>query len=165
MVVEIKLLIYLINLYFLRTNQESIRTNENATPVLELDIGESNSSYYYYDTDSNHTYFDDFYDKVIIGPTVHYLLKENICFIVYTVLIVATVTVTIGRSMYFFKLAMNASKNLHNAMFHCILQAPMRFFDRNQNGKILNRFSKDMGDTDDLLPRVSLEALQVYEFF
>ncbi|KAH1001574.1 hypothetical protein HUJ04_005572 [Dendroctonus ponderosae] len=38
----------------------------------------------------------------------------------------------------------------------------MSFFDANPSGRILNRFSKDMGAVDELLPRVNLDALQIF---
>lgn len=37
----------------------------------------------------------------------------------------------------------------------------MRFFDLNPSGRILNRFSKDMGAIDEILPRVMMEAIQI----
>ncbi|KAI8429898.1 hypothetical protein MSG28_000378 [Choristoneura fumiferana] len=37
----------------------------------------------------------------------------------------------------------------------------MRFFDTNPSGRILNRFSKDMGIVDEILPRMYLDSIQV----
>ena len=56
---------------------------------------------------------------------------------------------------------MNASRSLHNRMFAAILRAPMRFFDTNPSGRILNRFSKDMGAIDELLPKAMMESIQI----
>lgn len=47
-------------------------------------------------------------------------------------------------------------------MFSNILAATMRFFDTNPSGRILNRFSKDMGVVDEILPRMFLDSIQVY---
>lgn len=56
---------------------------------------------------------------------------------------------------------MRASKVLHDRMFGAILHAPMRFFDLNPSGRILNRFSKDMGSIDEIMPRVMMDAVQI----
>lgn len=37
----------------------------------------------------------------------------------------------------------------------------MRFFDTNSSGRILNRFSKDMGATDEYLSKAILDAGQI----
>lgn len=56
---------------------------------------------------------------------------------------------------------MRSSINLHNQIFGNILSATMRFFDTNPSGRILNRFSKDMGIVDEILPRMYLDSIQV----
>jgi ABC-type multidrug transport system fused ATPase/permease subunit len=81
---------------------------------------------------------------------------------IYSVLILLSIVLTTSRSLLFFKICMNASKRLHNSMFANILQATMRFFDTNPSGRILNRFSKDMGAMDELLPRATIEAIQIF---
>lgn len=81
---------------------------------------------------------------------------------IYTALIIASILLTSARSTLFMRICMNASKALHNKMFNCLLKAPMRFFDTNPSGRILNRFSKDMGAVDEALPKVVLETLQIF---
>lgn len=46
-------------------------------------------------------------------------------------------------------------------MFNGIVSTTMRFFDTNPSGRILNRFSKDMGATDEFLPKAILDATQI----
>ncbi|XP_057653050.1 ATP-binding cassette sub-family C member 4-like [Diorhabda carinulata] len=69
--------------------------------------------------------------------------------------------VAISRSMLFYKLAMWSSQNLHDMMFNSVIAAPMRFFDTNPSGRILNRFSKDIGAIDEWLPKAILDAGQI----
>lgn len=52
---------------------------------------------------------------------------------------------TVFRSIGFYSICVRASQNLHNAMFDGIISTTMRFFDTNPGGRILNRFSKDIG--------------------
>ncbi|KAK4880096.1 hypothetical protein RN001_008242 [Aquatica leii] len=80
---------------------------------------------------------------------------------IYGGLIIMLFFIALTRSMTFYKLAMISSKNLHNAMFISVIKATMRFFDTNPSGRILNRFSKDIGTIDELLPKVILDAGQI----
>lgn len=68
---------------------------------------------------------------------------------------------TVFRGFLFFKVCMRASKVLHDRMFCAILNATMRFFDQNPSGRILNRFSKDMGAIDELLPKAMMDFIQI----
>ncbi|XP_022822041.1 multidrug resistance-associated protein 4-like isoform X2 [Spodoptera litura] len=92
-----------------------------------------------------------------IGPldTAQYLY-------VYSALIICCIFFITARAFMFFKVCMTASRNLHNDMFHSMLRGVMRFFDTNSSGRILNRFSKDIGALDELLPRFLLECIQIY---
>ncbi|KAL0104962.1 hypothetical protein PUN28_016536 [Cardiocondyla obscurior] len=80
---------------------------------------------------------------------------------IYTFCIIACTITTLIRSFLFMQICMNSSYNLHNTMFSNLLRARMSFFHTNPSGRILNRFSKDMGTMDELLPKSMLEALQV----
>ncbi|KAK4879098.1 hypothetical protein RN001_007244 [Aquatica leii] len=81
---------------------------------------------------------------------------------VYTVLILLAIVLTTFRSVLFLKICMNASRGLHDTMFSNVLRATMRFFDTNPSGRILNRFSKDMGAVDEILPKALLDTFQIF---
>lgn len=91
----------------------------------------------------------------------NYLDNETALY-VYSILILGSIIWSTAKNVVFYKISMNASKNLHDSMFSCLLRAPMRFFDVNPSGRILNRFSKDTGAVDEYLPMVTLEALQIF---
>lgn len=44
-------------------------------------------------------------------------------------------------------------------MFHAVISAPMRFFNLNPSGRILNRFAKDIGVIDEYLSRTLLDSI------
>lgn len=83
---------------------------------------------------------------------------------IYLALIIAVVVVTLSRGFMFFAICMRSSKKIHDKSFIALLHSPMRFFDLNPTGRILNRFSKDMGAVDELLPKAIIEAIQVIFF-
>ncbi|CAL7941040.1 unnamed protein product [Xylocopa violacea] len=88
-------------------------------------------------------------------------ISRNVCIYVYSALIVFTVIITLTRSITFFTSCMKASVRLHDRMFRSISRATMRFFNTNTSGRVLNRFSKDMGAIDELLPMALIDCLQI----
>ena len=77
----------------------------------------------------------------------------------YGGLIAATLLLSWWRSVAFFAAGVKASRRLHDTAFYRILASPLSFFDANPAGRVLNRFSKDLGLTDDSLPWVSFDFL------
>lgn len=57
---------------------------------------------------------------------------------------------------------MRASTKLHNLMYEGVTRATMYFFNTNPSGRILNRFSKDMGQVDEILPAVMIDVIQIF---
>ncbi|KAI2474047.1 ATP-binding cassette sub-family C member 4 [Diabrotica virgifera virgifera] len=88
-------------------------------------------------------------------------LTTNNCLYIYGFLLGALFVLAMTRSFFFYKLAMWSSKKLHATIFDNIVTATMRFFDTNPGGRILNRFSKDMGCVDELLPKAILDSSQM----
>ncbi|CAI9089674.1 OLC1v1024292C1 [Oldenlandia corymbosa var. corymbosa] len=68
--------------------------------------------------------------------------------LVYALLSSGQVLVTFANSFWLIRSSLNAAKRLHDSMLHSILKAPMVFFHTNPTGRIINRFSKDIGDID-----------------
>ena len=89
------------------------------------------------------------------------------------------VVLCVGRNMLFFLLILRSSRLFHNKMFGAVLRAPVLFFDTNPvgrsganncynhvmgitfTGRVLNRFSKDVGFLDDVLPCLFCEYVVV----
>ncbi|KAJ8954549.1 hypothetical protein NQ318_000783 [Aromia moschata] len=96
-----------------------------------------------------------------LAPFLSGILVNQNALIIYTAIVVTTIVVTFTRSIFFFRYCMTASRRLHNLMFERIVYATMRFFNTNASGRILNRFSKDIGAIDELLPLNILDTTQV----
>ncbi|XP_033099970.1 multidrug resistance-associated protein 4-like [Anneissia japonica] len=90
-----------------------------------------------------------------------YMIDSNWYIYIFCGLIAVLFVTSFLRSFMTFILATDASKNLHNQMFHAIVHAPIRFFDTNPIGRILNRFARDIGFMDDLLPITVAEIVQI----
>ncbi|KAG2430855.1 hypothetical protein HXX76_009829 [Chlamydomonas incerta] len=71
---------------------------------------------------------------------------------VYAILTAAVFALSISRFVLFFEAAVSAATGLHNTMLLRVLRSPLSFFHANPAGRITNRFSKDQGLVDDLLP-------------
>ena len=83
---------------------------------------------------------------------------------VYGGLVCAAVVLAAIRAYLFFYASLRSSERLHDKMVTCLLQALVLFFDTNPAGRILNRFSKDIGCIDEILPKTFLSAIQHFLF-
>jgi len=106
---------------------------------------------------------------VIVSPDVwlSFLTKEhpqdqrdNTNLAMYGCLVSAAFVVTIIRSQAFLLASLKFSERLHDKMVVTVLQAPVLFFDSNPVGRIMNRFPKDIGCLDEVLPKNFLISIQ-----
>ena len=85
--------------------------------------------------------------------------------LVYGSIVTCSLLLTLISSFCFYLAALKASENLHDQMTKAVMKAPVIFFDTNPVGRILNRFSKDVGCMDDILPGEFLFAIQLCLYF
>lgn len=103
-------------------------------------------------------------ETTINGTAIEYTepkFSTEICLYVYGGIIIFLFVLALTRSMSFYKLCMTSSQTIHDKMFHSVVYARMRFFNTNPSGRILNRFSKDIGSMDELLPKAILDSAQI----
>uniref|UniRef100_A0A8C7JV32 Multidrug resistance-associated protein 4 n=1 Tax=Oncorhynchus kisutch TaxID=8019 RepID=A0A8C7JV32_ONCKI len=81
---------------------------------------------------------------------------------IYAGLTGATLIFGFARSLVMFNVLVKAAQSLHNRMFNSILRTPVRFFDVNPIGRVLNRFSKDIGQLDAALPWTFVDFIQIF---
>lgn len=79
--------------------------------------------------------------------------------VIHACLVAVSIIVMAASCFLFYFLLLKAAENLHNKMTLTTLHAPVLFFDTNPAGRILNRFSKDVGCMDDVLPQLFLQAV------
>ncbi|WAQ93730.1 MRP4-like protein [Mya arenaria] len=107
-------------------------------------------------SDDQHLVADGYNVTNVTIPKV----DANFNIAVYSGIMVAMFLFGILRALMFFKITIDASQALHNTMFTSILRSHIGFFDKNPVGRILNRFSKDIGNMDDHLPHTFFDFTQ-----
>ena len=85
--------------------------------------------------------------------------KAPITQAIHASLVAVSIVVMAVSSLFFTYTLLKAAENLHNKMTLATIKAPVKFFDSTPAGRILNRFSKDIGSMDDVLPPLFLQAL------
>ncbi|XP_041822006.1 ATP-binding cassette sub-family C member 4-like isoform X2 [Chelmon rostratus] len=80
---------------------------------------------------------------------------------IYSGLTAAAVVFGFARSLVIFNGLVRSSQILHNSMFSAVIRTPVRFFDVNPIGRILNRFSKDISQMDSTLPITFVDFYQL----
>ncbi|XP_062096642.1 ABC transporter C family member 12-like isoform X2 [Humulus lupulus] len=74
--------------------------------------------------------------------------KPEIYIFIYALISFGQVIMTLANSFWLIICSLRAAKKLHNTLLHSIFRAPMIFFHSNPTGRIINRFSKDVGNID-----------------
>ncbi|XP_042338353.1 ATP-binding cassette sub-family C member 4-like, partial [Plectropomus leopardus] len=81
---------------------------------------------------------------------------------IYSGLTAAAVVFGYSRSLVIFHGLVRSAQALHNSMFSAVIRTPVRFFDVNPIGRILNRFSKDISQMDSMLPITFVDFYQLF---
>lgn len=98
---------------------------------------------------------------IVLDSSEDVIYDRKIDIIIFSALTAGTVFITLSRSFMFFNVTMKASRQLHDAMFAGVTRAKMYFFNVNPSGRILNRFSKDVGQIDETLPFILVDVFQI----
>nr|CAD7424074.1 unnamed protein product [Timema monikensis] len=125
-------------------------------------VTQEESLAYYDQLPDNYTELNrSFEDTNIILIPREDLFSTETSLHIYTAIIVFLLVITFSRAIIFYAMCMKSSQGLHNSMFNGITKTRMRFFDVNPSGRVLNRFSKDIGSVDEILPKALLDATQI----
>ncbi|CAG0890313.1 unnamed protein product [Cyprideis torosa] len=88
--------------------------------------------------------------------------RTNNAMYIYAGIVTALLVLSLSRSWGIMLACMNASVNLHAKMFNAVIRSPMKFFDDNPIGRTLNRFSRDTGNMDELLPSIGIDVIMIF---
>ncbi|BES91436.1 Multidrug resistance-associated protein [Nesidiocoris tenuis] len=79
---------------------------------------------------------------------------------IYASFIILLFIFALARGAAFVLSSFRCSKNIHGRMVQSSLYTDVSYFNNNPSGSILNRFSKDLGSTDEMLPKGLLDTFQ-----
>lgn len=146
--------------------RRSIFKKENGLPVqmppsppmlIALD-GPSEPVFAPYDANSSSNGNSSVFKQV--NFTDQFSVEEN--GYIYTSIIVLLYIAVLARTISFFSACMRASTNMHDRLFQSVMAAPIKFFDFNPIGILLNRISRDMGIVDDRLPQNGFDVFEIF---
>ncbi|KAL3283209.1 hypothetical protein HHI36_006358 [Cryptolaemus montrouzieri] len=80
---------------------------------------------------------------------------------IYSGLTLGTIIFSLTYCLNFVIFFTRASINLHNTVVAKLIDANMKFFDSSTSGRILNRFSKDMGIVDEYIPFILYDVIAI----
>ncbi|KAJ3584308.1 hypothetical protein NHX12_014804 [Muraenolepis orangiensis] len=90
----------------------------------------------------------------------HGELALNFYLGIYGGLTAAVLTFGYMRSLLLFNVLVKSAQELHRRMFQAVLRTPVPFFDNNPVGRVLNRFARDIGQMDIMLPWTIVDCTQ-----
>ncbi|XP_060872658.1 probable multidrug resistance-associated protein lethal(2)03659 isoform X2 [Metopolophium dirhodum] len=99
-----------------------------------------------------------------IQPTdrlMSWIVSRQTCVVVFAILTLLIIIFAFAELALMVSICTTASSNLHNQMFNSITRATMNFLNKNPSGRILNRFSKDIGVIDETLPPIFIDVVQI----
>ena len=76
----------------------------------------------------------------------------NYYLIGYALIGLSEMVIKLGNDLTYFFKCVKASKTIHKNVLDNIMKSPMRFFDTNPTGRILNRFTSDLDTIDQQIP-------------
>ena len=86
--------------------------------------------------------------------------QQRMDIVIYAGATVGSLALTTFRVFLFFIVSLRSSQRLHDRMVKAILHTQPSFFDKNPTGRILNRFSRDIGTMDEQLPPIFISCIQ-----
>lgn len=79
----------------------------------------------------------------------------------YTFIMLFVLFLVFQRGVLMIVVCVRASRHLHDALFRGIIGTRMYFFNSNSSGRIINRFSKDIGHIDNTLVPIFYDSVFV----
>jgi ATP-binding cassette subfamily C (CFTR/MRP) protein 4 len=79
---------------------------------------------------------------------------------IFSFLTALATVLSLVRSVLFFHVCLRAATTVHDAAVRRVVASPLAFFARNPLGRILNKFSSDLGQVDETLPTTLFDCFE-----
>lgn len=89
-------------------------------------------------------------------------LEQHLYIYVYLILTTIVFLTNLAKAVAFFKYCMRISTRIHEKMLESLLRATPSFFERNTQGRIMNRFTKDMSTIDEQIPFLFFDMWTIF---
>ncbi|KAG1681718.1 Multidrug resistance-associated protein 4 [Nymphon striatum] len=111
--------------------------------------------------DQNNCLHDNCTSTEHLGFSSNFLFQNNQnSLIILSIICLISILFSIPTIFYDIMFCLRAARNLHDQMFNKLLHAPIKFYNCNPIGEILNRFTKDIGEIDEYIPEGYQDVLQ-----
>ena len=100
------------------------------------------------------------YNNTLI-EALEFTEQRNESYKTYLIMCAVSLLLVVLRSVFYFLLCVRCSKIIYERLFESVRNTSIRFFELNPIGRIVNRFSRDTNNMDDLLTSHLYEFLQV----
>ena len=97
------------------------------------------------------------YNQTLIDA-MNFTKSRNESYEFYLIMCGCSLILVVLRSVFYFLLCVRCSKVIYDRLFESVRNTSIRFFELNPIGRIINRFSRDTNNMDDLL------TSHLYEF-
>mgnify|MGYP002623134508 CR=1 FL=1 len=101
----------------------------------------------------------------LIGYWADGTISENTSVLVCGLVALAIMIFYMLKNLIFYSFIMDGSHRLHDKMLRTVIRNPTSFFDTNPVGRVLNRFSNDVGVLDYYLPSISFQVVEAFFYF
>ena len=100
-----------------------------------------------------------YYKNVYLGNSR--TLKTKLTTVSSLGISIAIPFIVIAFRTTFLRMCVMTNASLHDKMTKQVIRAPVSFFEESSGGVVLNRFSKELGQVDDMLPFTSMDAVSI----
>ncbi|XP_023246288.1 multidrug resistance-associated protein 4-like [Copidosoma floridanum] len=114
---------------------------------------------YFHSNDSNSN--SSYVSQINSSKESEFLCPQNVTFIL-AFFTLSIIVMCIAKTSLCTIVLNKCNENIHRLMTTSLLRAKVIFFEENDSGRILNRFSKDMGSVDERLRALIVEAAEYF---